>query len=433
MIIVGSTGIEVTTGIEATTRMKMTTGIEATTEMKITTGIGATTGSLEPETPSLPVNSGDTTAFFISAVVAGASCLFLTLAIVLVIWTRTRTRMQMGEAMPTAFYDEDVGGAREQTRAEDVYLSDIHVGVRVGEGRSGEVFVGLWNNTTQVACKRARGRASCDDLENEVAVLKELNHPHVVRFYGLFRDHPGNDIYLITEYVEQGSLDIFLGLASTRETLQTEGLIWRSLSVAAGMRYLEAREIEHRDLAARNLLVSETNGDYLVKIADFGAAMSTEKVTRREGDEEARAFPVRWSAPEVMKSGKYDKKSDVWSFAVVLWELFSYGEQPYPGMSNALVQQNLDSGYRMPKPILCPEEIYGLMQLCWNEDPNGRPSFANIYDALTIVANALDSRTNRRLTGVSMERVPRSEDAGGISFYRERGEVEEYYVGGVEE
>lgn len=132
----------------------------------------------------------------------------------------------------------------------------------------------------------------------------------------------------------------------------------------------------------RNLLVKrEKNSRYFIKISDFGMSKSTDKgyyvVTKEEF-----SFPVKWSAPEVYVSNEVTIKSDVWSFGIVLWEIFSYGETPYPEMGNKDILQKVPSGYRMKIPSLCSPAIAHLMESCWSLSPRARPTFDHIYQQL---------------------------------------------------
>jgi serine/threonine protein kinase len=96
-------------------------------------------------------------------------------------------------------------------------------------------------------------------------------------------------------------------------------------------------------------------------------------------------LPIRWTAPECFKYGTYDSHCDVWSFGILLWELFSYGMFPYPGMANEQVTSAIMTNYRMLAPENCPEEIYALMLECWNANPKQRPNFYTIFKSLQLV------------------------------------------------
>ncbi|UYV69020.1 FHDC1 [Cordylochernes scorpioides] len=165
-------------------------------------------------------------------------------------------------------------------------------------------------------------------------------------------------------------------------------LLAMSNDVAAGMEYLEMKNCIHRDLAARNCLVQETGERCVVKISDFGMSREEKEYVLSEG---VKQIPVKWTAPEALSFGQYTSRSDVWSFGVVLWEIFSLGSAPYLGISNAQVRDLLETGYRLPPPVGLPRPghqspIYHLMIQCWQAEANRRPSFSNIHLALKDIA-----------------------------------------------
>ncbi len=165
----------------------------------------------------------------------------------------------------------------------------------------------------------------------------------------------------------------------------------RMRQTLGGLKYLASHSIIHRDLALRNLLVSrELDGRYTVKVGDFG-------MSRNSGTEyvkDSQLIPIKWSAPEVGKrwssylqvqfitQGRSSQKSDVWSFGVCLWETFSLGNLPYPGMSNQEVVEKVASGYRMSPPTDCPAEIYAIMLSCWKSEADQRPTFEELFDKI---------------------------------------------------
>ena len=140
--------------------------------------------------------------------------------------------------------------------------------------------------------------------------------------------------------------------------------------------------------AARNVLIDST---FQAKIADFGLArgIASAKIGPKQGEEEEDyyrsqngVFPVRWCAPESMQTMRFSEASDVWSFGIVCLEVYSDGEKPYTGMDNAAVINKVQAGYRAPMPPACNSEFYAVMQACWMERPQARPSFSSIADIL---------------------------------------------------
>lgn len=144
------------------------------------------------------------------------------------------------------------------------------------------------------------------------------------------------------------------------------------------MEYLASHHFIHRDLAARNVLV----GDGLtIKISDFGLSRDIYSSDYYRVQSKS-LLPVRWMPPESILYGKFTTDSDVWSFGVVLWEVFSFGLQPYFGYSNQEVIEMIRSRQILPQPEDCPARIYGLMVECWHEMPSRRPSFRESHARL---------------------------------------------------
>ncbi|XP_053574623.1 vascular endothelial growth factor receptor 3 [Bombina bombina] len=161
--------------------------------------------------------------------------------------------------------------------------------------------------------------------------------------------------------------------------LTMEDLICYSFQVARGMEFLSSRKCIHRDLAARNILLSENN---VVKICDFGLARDIYKDPDYVRKGSAR-LPLKWMAPESIFDKVYTTQSDVWSFGVLLWEIFSLGASPYPGVQiNEEFCQRLKDGTRMRAPEYATAEIYRIMLSCWHGDPKERPTFTDLVEIL---------------------------------------------------
>lgn len=155
------------------------------------------------------------------------------------------------------------------------------------------------------------------------------------------------------------------------------------------MSYLEERRVVHRDLAARNVLVGD---DLTCKVADFGLArlLKDDVYSPSSGSK----IPVKWTAPEAANYRVFSQKSDVWSFGILLYEVFTYGQCPYEGMTNHETLQQISRGYRLPRPAVCPAEVYMLMVECWKGSPEERPTFATLREKL----NAINRRLHLGLT-----------------------------------
>uniref|UniRef100_A0A665UUX5 Vascular endothelial growth factor receptor 3 n=1 Tax=Echeneis naucrates TaxID=173247 RepID=A0A665UUX5_ECHNA len=161
--------------------------------------------------------------------------------------------------------------------------------------------------------------------------------------------------------------------------LTIEDLICYSFQVARGMDFLASRKCIHRDLAARNILLSENN---IVKICDFGLARDIYKDPDYVRKGNAR-LPLKWMAPESIFDKVYTSQSDVWSFGVLLWEIFSLGASPYPGVQiDEDFCKRLKDGVRMRAPETASPEIYGIMLACWQGEPKERPTFPSLMQIL---------------------------------------------------
>jgi fyn-related kinase len=256
---------------------------------------------------------------------------------------------------------------RDQWEIERTSLKFVR---KLGHGQFGEVWEGMWNNTTPVAIKTLKpGTMDPKDFLAEAQIMKKLRHPKLIQLYAVCTvEEP---IYIITELMRNGSL--LEHLQGKGKGLKLQQLIDMAAQIAAGMAYLESQNYIHRDLAARNVLVADNN---VVKIADFGLARLI-----KEDEYEARVgarFPIKWTAPEAANYNKFSIKSDVWSFGILLTELVTYGRIPYPGMTNAEVLHQVEHGYRMPSPPGCPAPLYDIMLECWNRDPMKRPTFETL-------------------------------------------------------
>ncbi|XP_043409382.1 tyrosine-protein kinase Srms [Prionailurus viverrinus] len=246
---------------------------------------------------------------------------------------------------------------------------------KLGEGYFGEVWEGLWLDSTPVAVKVIKSAyVKLADLTKEIQTLKSLRHERLIRLHAVCS--AGEPVYIVTELMRKGNLQAFLGSPEGR-ALGLSLLLGFACHVAEGMSYLEERRIVHRDLAARNVLVGDDLG---CKVADFGLArlLKEDIYSPSSGSK----IPVKWTAPEAANYRVYSQKSDVWSFGVLLYEVFTYGQCPYEGLSNHETLQQVTWGYRLPRPASCPAEVYALMLECWRSSPEERPAFAALQETL---------------------------------------------------
>ncbi|NXK24383.1 FES kinase, partial [Arenaria interpres] len=258
---------------------------------------------------------------------------------------------------------------------------DVLLGERIGRGNFGEVFSGrLRADNTPVAVKSCRETLPPElkaKFLQEARILKQYNHPNIVRLIGVCTQK--QPIYIVMELVQGG--DFLSFLRSEGPHLRVKELLKMTENAAAGMEYLESKHCIHRDLAARNCLVTEKN---VLKISDFGMSREEEDgVYASTGG--MKQIPVKWTAPEALNYGRYSSESDVWSFGILLWEAFSLGAVPYANLSNQQMREAVEQGMRLDPPEQCPEEVYRLMQRCWEYDPRKRPSFSTIHQDLIAI------------------------------------------------
>ncbi|KAM9518963.1 tyrosine-protein kinase Fer isoform 1-T1 [Salvelinus alpinus] len=256
---------------------------------------------------------------------------------------------------------------------------DVILGELLGKGNFGEVFKGTLRDKTPVAvktCKEDLPQELKIKFLSEARILKQYDHANIVKLIGVCTQR--QPIYIVMELVPGG--DFLSFLRKKKEDLKTKQLVKFSLDAAAGMAYLELKNCIHRDLAARNCLVGESN---LLKISDFG--MSRQEDDGIYSSSGLKQIPIKWTAPEALNYGRYSSESDVWSYGILLWETFSLGVCPYPGMTNQQAREQVEKGYRMSCPQKCPGEVYKVMQKCWEYKPENRPKFADLQKELASV------------------------------------------------
>ncbi|XP_032592708.1 tyrosine-protein kinase Fer isoform X2 [Drosophila grimshawi] len=262
---------------------------------------------------------------------------------------------------------------------------DVVLLEKIGRGNFGDVYKAKLKSTKQdVAVKTCRMTLPDEQKRKflqEGRILKQYDHPNIVKLIGIcVQKQP---IMIVMELVPGGSLLNFLRKNSNG--LQTRQQMGMCRDAAAGMRYLESKNCIHRDLAARNCLV---DFEHSVKISDFGMSREEEEYIVSDG---MKQIPVKWTAPEALNFGKYTTLCDVWSYGILMWEIFSKGDTPYSGMSNSRARERIDTGYRMPTPDHTPPEMYRLMLKCWAADVESRPHFDEIYNVVDALILRLDN------------------------------------------
>ncbi|XP_023310193.1 ephrin type-B receptor 1-B isoform X1 [Anoplophora glabripennis] len=332
-------------------------------------------------------------------------------------------------------YEDPNQAVREFAREIDA--SCITIEAIIGGGEFGDVCRGKLKMNgvdIDVAIKTLKAGSldkSRNDFLTEASIMGQFEHPNVIFLQGVVTK--SNPVMIITEYMENGSLDTFLRANDGKfQVIQLTGML---RGIASGMQYLSEMNYVHRDLAARNVLV---NSQLVCKIADFGLSREIESATEGAYTTRGGKIPVRWTAPEAIAFRKFTSASDVWSMGIVCWEVMSYGERPYWNWSNQDVIKSIEKGYRLPAPMDCPEAIYQLMLDCWQKERTHRPSFQSIVktlDKLIRVPDTLRKIAQNRSTN------PLSADAPDLTNFTSVEEwlnsikmaryLENFHAGGI--
>jgi predicted Ser/Thr protein kinase len=263
-------------------------------------------------------------------------------------------------------------------KRSQISFNEIQVEKELGEGSYGKVYLGKWNGAP-VALKFCKKKGIMEEFLKEVKLMMELPpHPNVVHVFGVSLDGP--QPIIIMEYCAGGSLDKLLFDIKVR--LSDEQKIKFVEGIAAGMLHLHRHNVVHRDLAARNISLTAT-GD--PKITDFGMSRVLQGIN--EGKTYSDLGPVRWMAPESLAHHTYSKKSDVWTFGIVVWEIVAQSE-PHVEIDPLEVAVMIRDRYMTPPiPANCPQQLRELMEMCWKSDPDQRPTFETICEILAIPNN----------------------------------------------
>nr|XP_046231734.1 tyrosine-protein kinase JAK2a isoform X2 [Scatophagus argus] len=278
---------------------------------------------------------------------------------------------------------------------------------QLGKGNFGSVemcrYDPLQDSTGEVVAVKKLQHSTAEhlrDFEREIEILRSLQHENIVKYKGVCYSAGRRNLRLIMEYLPYGSLRDYL--IKHKDHFDSKKLLHYASQICKGMDYLGMKRYIHRDLATRNILVES---EMRVKIGDFGLTkvlpQDKEYYTVREPGES----PIFWYAPESLTESKFSVASDVWSFGVVLYELFTYSDKNssppavfMEKMGNEKQGQMivyhlidlLKQGYRLPAPDNCPKEIYKIMKECWSSEPRLRPNFMTLIHSVEAVRDSMD-------------------------------------------
>jgi predicted Ser/Thr protein kinase len=256
-----------------------------------------------------------------------------------------------------------------------IHSYDIFIEKHLGEGSYASVFLGRWNGAS-VALKIFKSELASPEFLSEVKILANLPpHPNVVQVFGISVD--GSKPMIIMEYCPGGCLADLL-FSSKAPVFTNDQKIELVKEIARGVFHLHRHNIIHGDLAARNILLTS---DKQPKITDFG--MSKVISSGKQSEQTAEIGPVRWMAPESIATKCYSKKTDVWSFGILVYEIVAQHE-PHEKMSLLNIAVAIrDCGLTPTIPNDCPPLLREVMELCWKKEPKERPTFETLYNLLS--------------------------------------------------
>ncbi|XP_068691329.1 vascular endothelial growth factor receptor 1-like isoform X2 [Montipora foliosa] len=318
----------------------------------------------------------------------------------LIVWYLCKRRMTATIQLPSAAEEHEMEVLNVEVDSWEIARRQIALEEVIGSGAFGTVWratLSRENGKPGIRFVAAKCFSPTSGDEGKVALMREIGlgkligdspQPNIVKFIGCVTTQI--QPILIMEYLPCGDLLGYLrksrGIFDKHycgklavAPLKTYDLMSFSNQIATGMVFLASRGIIHRDLAARNVLLDQNR---VCKVTDFGLAYQNFKYGH--GNAKKGCMPIKWTAPEILfgDPANLSSKSDVWSYGVVLYEIFTIGGIPYPGWSEGKTMEELKRGYRMPKPAHIANNLYNLMEMCWQEIPVLRPDFVNISKRL---------------------------------------------------
>ncbi|XP_037029495.1 ankyrin-1-like [Bradysia coprophila] len=292
--------------------------------------------------------------------------------------------------------------------------NQVMLSTRIGKGVFGTIYKGYAHkilhheNETLVAVKEVKSSGKEADSHTEAQKMLSLGselkllmqcggHLNLVNLLGIVAENIAkHELMVIMEYCRYGNLKDVLEkhrqnvknqntdsnamqvsksrIAATAISVTRNNLSSWSYQVAQGMHFLSAQKIVHANLAARSIFLADGN---IAKISDFGLARAMYKADAYIAEKESK-LEYQWLSIESMQNRILTSKSDVWSFGVLLWEIFSFGETPYQDIEIYQLKRHIQNGHTLEKPAYANDNMYEIMQQCWRRNPESRPSFDSL-------------------------------------------------------
>ena len=278
----------------------------------------------------------------------------------------------------------------------EIERRDIEMGEEFASGQFGVVYRAVYHTEKgdiPIAIKTLKEAANSDmkvAFMREAAILAQFQHPNVLRMIGVLTTQ--QPYMMVTELLKTELAELLLKFKALHTLNNTDGsvsvhklnlpplLLKFSQEISAGMEHLSEKHFIHRDLAARNVLVAK---DLSCRIADFGMSRELNSDSEYYTSSGGR-IPLRWTAPEAVFYQKYSEKSDVWSFGMTLFEIWSLGDKPWGNdATNEVIVESLSVGTKLSPPTGCPRDVYSIMMDTWIMDPSSRPTFSRILRQFT--------------------------------------------------
>ncbi|XP_025108033.1 plexin-A2-like isoform X2 [Pomacea canaliculata] len=294
--------------------------------------------------------------------------------------------------------------------------SKLDMGELIGKGHFGAVYKAQLqrgdDKSSQVAVKTLQAKVSeVEAIQNflqETALLKDLQHPHLLPVVGVCIT-ASDDPMVVSPFMATEDLKSYIREPS--KMLTVADLVGLASQIADGMAYLQEVKVVHRNLAARNCIVTE---ERCVRLTDYGVTGTLFPQQHYVSEDGCAQGLLRWMAPESVINFQFSSKSDIWSFGIVLWELFTRGITPYPDVDNAGILAHVTEGKRMKKPKQSPEAVYGMMLACWSQAPEDRPDFSQLLQQLQLLISPKENEDDP-----SCQLLNNSVDISGSTEYLE--------------